>query len=100
MRNYITSSIANVICRCNSAVVDMLRMVSDPASYQWHVQHCTKVQKPSGLRPTGGVNALSSGTSSIRAAFERLERLFVETTGGNELLCPCTTGSSGSPRVS
>ena len=104
MRTYITSSIANVISRRNSAAVDSLRMVSDPAAYLQHVQLCTEVQKPNRLL-TVGVNAqpgISDSLSRPTATFleAACQWLFMETTGGKEMLCPSTTGSSGSPRVS
>ena len=118
MRNYIISSIANVIGRYRAEAVDMLRMVTDPAP-QWHVQLCTVVQ-PAGdahQRRHGGlltsvVNANGSSgnlhssqiANSLSLSMARFlkqanERLFVETTGSSCQLCP-TQGSSGSHRVS
>lgn len=113
MRNYITSSIANVIRRYRAAVVDMVRMVNDPAP-QWHVQLCSAVQQPAGdalqrrhvglLTEVGNANA--NGIVNLLSAdlAKHLKRanewLFVETTGGSCQPCPSTSGSSGSSRVS
>jgi hypothetical protein len=111
MRNYNTSSIANVIRRYRAAAVDMLRMDIGSPSDLWHAQLCTAVQpagdsyqrRHSGLL-TNVVNANGTGISNLLPeAFGKLlkpvnERLFVETTGSNCQQCP-TTGSSGT-RVS
>lgn len=112
MRNYIISSIANVICRYRAAAVDMLRMVIDPVATQWHVQ--LSAVQPAGVPShqrshlgllTSGVNANGSGIgNSLSLAMARLlkpanERLFVETTGNSCQQCSSTMGSSGS-RVS
>jgi hypothetical protein len=119
MRNYIISSIANVIRRYRAAAVDMYRMDIDSPSFQWHVQLCAVVQ-PAGdahQRRHGGllttvVNANGSSSNlqslqignSLSLSMARFlkqanERLFVETTGSSCQLCP-TQGSSGSHRVS
>lgn len=116
MRNYITSSIANVIRRYRAAAVDMSRMDIGSPSNLWHAQLCTVVQQPAGdahqrrhsglltsvVNPDGangtGIGNLLSG--SLAQFLKPVnERLFVETTGSNRQQCP-TTGSSGSPRVS
>jgi len=116
MRNYITSSIANVIRRYRAAAVDMSRMDIGSASDLWHAQLCTVVQQPagdahqrrhSGLLTTVGnanganglgiVNLLSGSVAQLLKPVN--ERLFVETTGGSNCQqCP-STGSSGT-RVS
>lgn len=111
MRNYIISSIANVIRRYRATAVDMSRMVNDPAVYQWHVQLCTVVPQPAGdslqrghgrlLTTTGNAN---SGIANLLFGMTELlkpanERLFVESTG-SKCQCPLTLGSSGSSRVS
>lgn len=108
MRNYIISSIANVI-RYRAAAVDMLRMVIDPAATQWHVQLCA-VQPTGDSYQRSHVGLLTSGGTndgignSLSLALAKLlkpanERLFVETTGNSCQQCPTTSGSSGS-RVS
>ncbi|QEG20722.1 hypothetical protein MFFC18_05730 [Mariniblastus fucicola] len=119
MRQYINSSIANVIRRYRVTAVDMLRIVSDSASSQWHIQLCAAVQ-PAGdshQRRHGGlltsvVNANGNATNggngigkSLSQSMAKLlkpaiERLFVETTGSSCQQCPSMTGSSGSTRVS
>ena len=113
MRNYIISSIANVIRRYRAAAVDMYRMDIDSPSFQWHVQLCAVVQpagdahqrRHSGLLTNVG-NAGGSGINQILGLIANLlkpanERLFLETTGSNCQLCPTmTSGSSGSSRVS
>ena len=115
MRNYITSSIANVIRRYRAAAVDMSRMDIGSTSDLWHAQLCTVVQQPagdahqrrhSGLLTTVGntdgangfgiVNLLSG---SVAQLLKPVNERFAETTGSNCQQCP-TTGSSGSPRVS
>ncbi len=111
MRNYNTSSIANVIRRYRAAAMGTLRMDIGSPSDLWHVQLCTAVQPAGdsyqrshrGLL-TNVVNANGSGISNLLSqSFGRLlkpvnERLFVETTGSNCQQCP-STGSSGT-RVS
>ena len=119
MRNYIISSIANVI-RYRAEAVDMLRMVIDPAATQWHAQLCT-VQPAGNSQPgnsgqrsyrgllTSGTNG-HGGTGIANLLSESLagflkpanERLFVETTGRNCQQRPSINigrGNSGS-RVS
>jgi len=114
MRNYITSSIANVIRRYRAAAVDMSRMVNDPAD-QWHVQLCTVVQQPAGdshqrrhgrLLTSGNANSgIANTLPGLLANLLKpvvIERPFAETTGSNGSncqLCP-STGSSDSFRVS
>ena len=112
MRNYITSSLANVIRRYRAAAVDMSRMDIGSPSILWHVQLCTAVQpagdsyqrRHSGLL-TSVVKANGSGISNLLSqSFGKLlkpvnERLFVETTGSNCQQCSTRLGSSGS-RVS
>jgi len=125
MRNYIISSIANVIRRYRAAAVDMLCMVIDPAATQWHVQLCavqpagvSYQRSHRGLLTSGGTNAIGSGNafgSGHASDFEisnllslnlasllkpASERLFVETTGSKCQLRPSTRGNSGSSRVS
>ena len=106
MRNYIISSIANVIRRYRAAAVDMLQMVNDPTSTQWHVQLCavqpagdSYQRSHGGLLTTGGTND-GIGNSLSQALAKLLkpanERLFVETTGRSCQQCPSTSGSSGS----
>lgn len=114
MRNYIISSIANVI-RYRAAAVDMLRMVIDPAATQWHVQLCavqpagnSNQRSYRGLLTSGtnahGGNGIANLLSEPLARFLKPanERLFVETTGRSCQQCPSTNvgrGNSGS-RVS
>ena len=112
MRNYIISSIANVIRRCSAAAVDMSRMDYGSTSYLWHTQLCAVVQQPAGDAQqrrhgrllTSVVNTNEgNGTqvaignllpkSLVKVLKKANERLFVETTGSNGQ-------HSGSPRVS
>ena len=116
MRNYIISSIANVVRRYRAAAVDMLRIDLGSPAFQWHAQLFAVVQ------PAGNVhqkryrrlltNVVKVNDSSIdlnrslkgfmTSLSERVnERLFEGMTGGNCQLCLTTTsGSSGSSRVS
>ena len=112
MRNYITSSIANVIRRYRAEAVDMSRMDIGSPSILWHAQLCTAVEpagdsyqrRHSGLL-TSVVNANGSGigsflSGSLAQLFKQPvnQRNFEETTGSNCQQRP-STGISGS-RVS
>jgi len=114
MRNYIISSIANVIRRYRATAVDMLCMVIDPVATQWHVQlSAAQAVQPAGVPSyqrshrgllTSGVNANGNGIGNLLSLAKAVlkpanERLFVETTGNGCQQCPSTRGSSGS-RVS
>ncbi len=113
MRQYINSSIANVIRRYRAAAVDMSRMDIGSPSILWHVQLCTAVQPAGGVHQrrhssllTSVVNAYGPGICNLLSQSlgkflkPANERLFVETTGSNCQLCPTRLGSSGSSRVS
>ena len=108
MRNYIISSIANVIRRCSAAAVNMSRMDYGSTSYLWHTQLCAVVQQPAGdaqqrrhvrlltsVVNTNEGNGISNllPKSLVKVLKKANERLFVETTGSNGQ-------HSGSPRVS
>ena len=111
MRNYITSSIANVIRRYRAAAMDMSRMDIGSTSNLWHAQLCTAVQpagdsyqRSHGRLLTSVVQASGSGIGNLLSqAVGRFlkpvnERNFVETTGSNCQQRP-STGISGT-RVS
>lgn len=115
MRNYIISSIANVIRRCAAAAVGMSRMDDFSTSYLWHVQLCAVGQQPAGdvhqerygrlLTSVVNTNEGNGIGNLLPQSLVKLlkpvnERLFVGTTGSNGQLCPTTLGSSGSHRVS